>query len=246
MGYADCMTTESIEIGEIKTLEDAIVVIELLLLENKKLKEEIARLKKDSSTSFKPPSSDIVKSPSEQRRPGERKSGAQPGHKGFKRELFPSDEVEIKDLCLSCCPECGSEELEASSSDTMRVQQVAELPERPIIVTEYRQHGRYCPCCNVVKYRALPDGVIPNQLLGPRLLSLLGYMKGGMPVSLSDLQRFCADVFKLNLAEGTISNAIFRTSEALKKPYEEVAAHVPKTLVLNIDETSWNDSGRVS
>lgn len=52
-----CMNAESIEIGDIKTLEDAISVIKLLLLENMKLKEELAFLKKNSSTSSKPPSS---------------------------------------------------------------------------------------------------------------------------------------------------------------------------------------------
>ncbi len=49
------------EISKIKNLEDALKVISILVAKIKTLKVEVARLKKDSSTSSKPPSSDIVK-----------------------------------------------------------------------------------------------------------------------------------------------------------------------------------------
>jgi hypothetical protein len=186
-----------------------------------------------------------VKPPNERRQKGTRKSGAQPGHQGHSRKLVPVEEVdEVKELCLECCPECGSRELSQENPDTVQVQQVAELPERPVTITEYRRHGRFCACCGMVQYSSLPDGVIPNQLLGPRLLSLFGYMKGGMSVTLSELQQFSTDVLGLPVSEGTVANAIFRVSDAIEKPYNEVAQKIPEAKVLNIDETSWKDSGK--
>ena len=45
-----------------------------------KLKDQIARLEKNSSNSSKPPSSDITTRKEEQRQPGKRKIGGQRGH----------------------------------------------------------------------------------------------------------------------------------------------------------------------
>jgi hypothetical protein len=58
---------------------------------------EVARLKKDSSTSSKPPSSDIVKpprSPASRGRRGKRRQGGQPGHRQHLRPLFPPEQVD--------------------------------------------------------------------------------------------------------------------------------------------------------
>lgn len=47
------------------------------------LQDEVARLKKNSSNSSKPPSSDIVKPKGPNGRKGKRKIGGQPGHPGM-------------------------------------------------------------------------------------------------------------------------------------------------------------------
>ena len=70
--------------------------------ECEKLKEEIAILKKNSGTSSKPPSSDITKPKSEQRRSGERKIGGQKGHPRHDRTPFTQDELDevIDDILI--------------------------------------------------------------------------------------------------------------------------------------------------
>jgi len=66
-----------------------------LLARVEQLEDEIARLKKDSNNSSKPPSSDIVK-PSQTARPtrGKRKRGGQPGHQKHSREPFAPEEID--------------------------------------------------------------------------------------------------------------------------------------------------------
>ena len=65
--------------------------------ENRRLKAEIAKLKKNSTTSSKPPSSDIVKpphSPTSGGKRGKRRAGGQAGHSRHTRPLFSPEQVD--------------------------------------------------------------------------------------------------------------------------------------------------------
>src|SRR5215213_4693032 len=69
------------------------------------LKEQLATAKKDSSTSHKPPSSDLVKPP---RTPTNGKPGAQPGHPGhFRNPYLPEELTGSFDYRYCQCPDCG-------------------------------------------------------------------------------------------------------------------------------------------
>ena len=67
-----------------------------LLARIAELEQEIARLKKNSSNSSKPPSSDIVKppKPTVERKSGKRRQGAQPGHPRHERTPFMEEELD--------------------------------------------------------------------------------------------------------------------------------------------------------
>jgi hypothetical protein len=86
---------DRIDITRIHTVDDALAIITLLVARVQQLEEQVARLSKDSSTSSKPPSSDMVKPPSERRQPGKRKVGGQPSHTGKDRVLLPPDQVDV-------------------------------------------------------------------------------------------------------------------------------------------------------
>ena len=67
-----------------------------LLARIAELEQQIARLKKNSSNSSKPPSSDIVKPPNVTvtRKQGKRHKGAQPGHPRHERAPFTQEEID--------------------------------------------------------------------------------------------------------------------------------------------------------
>jgi len=74
-----------------------------------RLEAENTRLKKNSSTSSKPPSSDIVKPKKRPVKGGKkRKCGGQPGHAQHLRSPFPPEAVnEFLPYTFDCCPDCG-------------------------------------------------------------------------------------------------------------------------------------------
>lgn len=243
------------DLPEIHTVEEGRALVKFLVekfnemeakfeAEIAELKSEIASLKKNSSTSSKPPSSDIVKPESERRsQKGKRKRGGQKGHKGFSRNNFSQEDVdETLYLSLEHCPDCNGV-LEKASQIKPLVQQTVELPEKACKITEYRRAASYCPCCKDVHYAQLPSGVIEGQLFGPRLQSMIGYMKGTLGVSYSELQQFCSDVVGISVSTGFIANVVQRVSKALKAPYEELESVLSEQDSLNIDESGWKDEG---
>ena len=216
--------------------------VKFLEKENAQLKEKIARLEKNSSTSSKPPSSDIVKPPQAQRQRGVRKCGGQAGHKGSCRSKLKPDIIEP--VHLESCPRCGCSELGKEDPKNVKFHQQAELVVKPVKVTQYNLHGRYCACCKRVRYPSLPAGVIQGHVFGPRLLSLCGYIKATIGASVSNITELFVDVFELPVSRGTIQNAIFRVSDSLQEPYDEALESLRKEKSLNVDETGWKENGK--
>ena len=146
----------------IAKLQARVVELEALF---KAAMEKIAALEKNSQTSHKPPSTDIVK-PVKTKSKKKRKQGAQPGHKQNLRKPFPPEQVEAF-VCLTpeikVCPQCH-DRLVASAEPPLVTQQI-EIPTQIIHVTEYRQHACDCKKCNVSYYAPLPDEVAAGGLL---------------------------------------------------------------------------------
>ncbi len=205
------------------------------------LEEQIAQLSKNSSTSSKPPSSDIVKPP-KTKSGNTGKCGGQKGHKGFWRELFKSEDVdEIKEYRLSECPDCKIP-LTQEHQTPPWVHQTAELPEKLTHVTEHRQCGYECPQCHRQLYGELPEG-IEGQIFGPRLQSLLVYMKASLHGSYTTLEEFMAEIFKLKVSRSGLANQIKAVSQALQVPYQELEKAIASQPYLHIDETGHKDNG---
>ncbi len=245
------MEKNNIDTTQIKDLPTAIQIIESLLEENRilkeriiKLEEEVARLSKNSKNSSKPPSSDIVKKPQELRQPGKRKIGAQKGHKGNKRNPIPPEQIDFtKKLELSHCPDCGHSMESSQTHPEVLIQQVIELPEKPVIVTEYQRYGKFCEHCQKYHYPALPKGVIENQLLGARLQAFTGYLRGNLFASYTKITELFKDVFHHSVSRGLIENTVHRNSKALLIPYQQLQHHLKKEKHLKIDESGWFNNG---
>ena len=208
----------------------------------KALTEQVAQLSKDSSTSSKPPSSDIVKPPKPKSANGPRRQGGQPGHRGHTRPAFGPDQIDHReDLHPEFC-DCGHA-LEPTPVGEPKRHQVAELVEKPIRVTEYRLHAHRCRGCGKIVWAEPPPEVIQDHLFGPRLQTLVGYMKGALHASYTRLGAFWADVLGIRVTRAHLCNTIRRVNNALAAPYDELAGHIPTEPVLCVDESGWKDNG---
>ena len=212
------------------------------------LEDKVAKLSKNSSNSSKPPSSDITNpkdKTSNRNTSGQKRTrGAQKGHQGTTRNPFTKEEIDtVKNLSsMSKCPDCQGFVFEDFISKP-KIQQVAELVENPIHITEYIRSAFWCVSCDKVHYASLPEGVMENQLFGARLQALVGYMKGTLHCSYSGIQETLKDVFKISVSRGLLCNTICRINEAIETPYNQLHEHIKKAKTLFIDESGWKDNG---
>ena len=159
------------------TKAELIAIISRLEKRIADLEAEIAKLRKNSSSSSKPPSSDIVKPPKPKpkgkgKKRKRRKIGGQPGHPKHEREPFSVEDLDgIWEYELDCCPDCGGRVKQAKAEP--RVVQQVEVVKSPVRIEEHRGLAYYCSHCDKVHYAPLPPDVRKGGLLGPRLTALV-------------------------------------------------------------------------
>jgi transposase len=203
----------------------------------------VAGLSKTSSTSSKPPSSDITKPPKPPAPNGRPRSiGGQPGHARHERTPFAPDQIDrIQDHRLDRCPDCGAR-LRPMKRPPRTLQQV-EIPEVPVTVTEHRAHPAWCPRCRRTHWAALPPEVQAAGLVGPRLSALVAWLKGVGHCSYSTTARFLRDVLGLGLSRGQVAKVVGKASAAMRPAYDALAARLPEEPRLNVDETGHKENG---
>jgi transposase len=220
--------------------------LETLQVTVAQLQRQLAAACKDSSTSSKPPSSDIVKPPKPPPPPGQarRKPGGQPGHPSHQRVPFPAEMLVATpwDYLLDFCPSCGGD-LYLTAAEPIVVQQV-EIAAVPLEIHEHRNHPGWCPHCRKESYAPLPPPIARGGLTGPRLTTLIAYLKGACHASYSTIRKFLRDVIGMTISRGQLAKIIGKVSRSLERPYHELLEDLPSQARLNVDETGHKQGGQ--
>jgi len=209
------------------------------------LERKLAGLRKNSSNSSKPPSSDIVKPQNPGKgKSAKRKRGGQPGHPMHDRRAFGADQVSATQVHgLTACPVCGGS-VELTDNAPHVLQKVELIEQPPWTVTEHQAHAYNCARCQCVHYAPMPPEVERGGMLGPKLLALIAYMKGVMHASFSTVRKYFRDVLKLPISRSRLAKAVHQVSQSLKYVHDELRDLLPGQPTLRIDETGHKDNGR--
>jgi len=230
--------------AELDTLRAQLAALQATV---EQLQKQLAAARKDSSNSSKPPSSDIVKPPKPHPPPGQdrRRVGGQPGHPRHQRELFPPERLASTptDYLLDACPGCGGHLLLSDDQPPILVQQV-DIAAVPWEIHEHRSHPGWCPHCRKICYAPWPGPIQRGGLAGPRLTTVIAYLKGVCHASYSTIRKFVRDVIGLTISRGQLAKIIAKVSRALERPYEELLQGLPDQERLNVDETGHKQNGQ--
>lgn len=208
------------------------------------LEAELARSRKDSSNSSKPPSSDIIKPPTRPRTDGgRRRIGGQPGHPRHEHPLLPASRVDrTVRLRLRSCPK-GHGPMRPAKLPPKVVQQVG-LMAQPFVVTEYLRLACWCPTCKQFHYAPLPPAVERAGFFDARATALVGWLKSRSHGSYRTVQEFLRDVGGIPVSTGLLAKTVQKISAALSAPYAELESAVRRELRLNVDETGHPENKR--
>lgn len=206
------------------------------------LEERLAKLSKNSSTSSKPPSSDIVKKKPENKDGEKRLKGGQKGHSRHERPKISPEEID-KWHCyeLEGCPVCGNN-VELREEQSRTFQQI-EIKEIPIVNSEHVMPGYWCDKCKKMHWPDIPEEIKTAGLFGSQFTALIGYMKYALHTSYSCIRSFIRDVLKIKISGGQLSKLVGKVAKSLAVPYEELLNQIPLERYINIDESGHKTNG---
>jgi transposase len=227
----------------IETLEARVIALEAMVQalqeQNGALQEQLNQTSRNSS---RPPSSDPPQSQRPRRPRGKRRRGGQPGHAGQTRRLIPVEEVdEVVSLKPDQCRSCQAP-LSGDDPSPFR-HQVIEIPPIQPIITEYQWHQLVCPDCGETTRAPWPAGV-PSGTYGPRVHATVALCTGSYRLAKRTTQQVMADLFRVPMSVGSISQSEKTTTAVIAEPVEEARAYVEAQSVSHLDETSWREGGK--
>ncbi len=202
------------------------------------------RLNQHSGNSSKPPSSDGPGSapPTRQRPASAKRRGAQPGHKGQRRERhLPDARLSVVSYYPPAdCPCCGGKVL--AHGKPYRVHQVFDLPEVSYFVTEHQLFRATCSQCINTTTVTLPETVSGTQM-GASLLSYIALQSGQFHQSVSQIQQQLKQHFGLSFSRGAISEAQGRVSAMLTPTHQAIKQQVQSASLIHADKTRHQRGG---
>jgi transposase len=172
-----------------------------------------------------------------------KKKGAQPGHTRKVHELEPPENVDERVYYTpeSTACECGHQMVAAPGADV--IQQQYELPDKPIKVVEHRGQAFVCPCCGNEHKGEIPAEVKKHGLFGLNLTAFIISLKLDGRASYRAIKQILAEVYKINVSIGYLTEEVLRASKSLEPAFEEIYDDMKNHDVLNVDETTHVNNG---
>ena len=210
--------------------------------ENKKLKEELEKIRqqrdKYKGMIFKP---NVAGQSSEEKTPKRKVLGGQRGHQGAGRKL-PQKVDEVQRVFLHHCPNCGKKLKRTGSFDTHTVEDIPQLEELSVEVTEYQVERQWCGSCGK-EVVATPAQVIPHSRLGLNLIIQILIWKYVCRMSFEIITETLFQTYGVEVTEGGVITILKRTKVWLGTEYGKLLSIIRGSPIKHADETSWRIKG---
>jgi len=193
-----------------------------------------ARLKQNSTTSSRPPSTDSPYKKPQRRTTSTtpRKAGGKPGHQGHRQVLLSP--TTVRELMPERCA-CGNTTFALTTP--YHTHQMLELPPLAIDVTHWVLHRSWCGDCGRWTKAQIPAEHTMGY--GPRFSALMGELVGAYGDGRRMVQTFCASVLQVPISLGAIQKVLDRVAQAIEPHYIAIATQARRALVNYIDATPW-------
>jgi transposase len=191
-----------------------------------------ARLKADSTTSHRPPSSDSPYKKPRQRPTTSRKAGGKPGHPGHRHAFLPP--TTVQEVRPARCA-CGNTPFALTTP--YHTHQVLELPPITMEVTHWVLHQGWCADCGRWSTAHVPAEHATGY--GPRFSALMAEVAGAYGNGRRMVQTLCASVLQVPISLGAIQKVLDRVAQAIEPHSTALATQVRHAVVNYIDETPW-------
>jgi transposase len=233
MSFEQLSKKELIEIIE----QQALLIQQLTA----RVEEVEKKLGKNSRNSHRPPSSDgfkKVRRTKSERSSTTKKTGGQPGHKGY--HLPFSSQPDFQEVhALSDCSSCGCS-LEQTPVDSYQKRQVWDLPPLSLRITEHQAEQKICPCCQQPQTASFPAHVEQRIQYGSGVQAFLVYLHQTQLIPYARTVEVMRDLFGHTISEGTLSNMIRRAAEKLDPLVEDIRKTILSSPVIHADETGMD------
>ena len=212
--------------------------IEVLEKENENLREELSRykIKKDSSNSSMPPSSDMnnpIRNKSLREKSG-KKAGGQHGHKGKTLE-FRKDPDEVIEHIPKTCDQCGIILID-TQNELIESRQVFDIPPIKVICTEHRIFSNRCNCGHI-NCGVFPITVKSMVQYGCNMEATIAYMHTRQFMPYDRMREYFECVMNLEISTGGINHILQRFVSKCKPIYDALKVKVEAATNLGCDET---------
>jgi transposase len=169
-----------------------------------------------------------------------KKLGAPKGHKAYFRKM-PERIDYIKPWCPKRCPICNNH-LTNPIDWRKRVVTDIKLVSK-VINTQYNIGRCYCPTCNKIVEKEVPNA-LPHAHLGLNIMLLIMYLKLGLRLSCKKVCEYLVTMYNLEICPATVTNTLRLLASEFGDYYSHLEKIVKLARVKHTDSTSWRVNGK--
>jgi transposase len=191
-------------------------------------------------------------------KPSGKKAGKQHGAKGYGRTqklAITHTEHHYPATCAACGVSLSHDSRSYTGWNEVDIAPpIEDQTGLFLICTRHLLYESRCTCGHATRakhFQACADPLWENielgqwRLIGPRLAAAIVFLSFRMHLSRARIQEFFIELLGLSMSIGVIDETLREAGRAAAPLEDELVESIEQAVLLNIDETSWKESGQL-